>query len=792
MRRAFAMAARDSMKRWARIAILIAVLAGGLSGAGQHGRHRPAPKLPPAAATAPEQPSPFADAIRENNLGVALMDRHEFERALGKFQTACIMNPRSDTGCLNMGIALLGMQRYEDAGKVLATSAERDPQSPRAWFNLGLLERALGRAAAALGDFQKAAALDPSDADTRYFIGLLYYEQKQYENAVVAFRKAAEIDPFHVSAEFGLAQAEGQTGDVTGALAHLTRSEHLTAEHLGKPIGTAYGEQGRYSLAEVMLVPPGPAALAIPVHFVNVTSVSGLPTEPAAALAGRVRLNRRARWKIGHAGARTEKPIAVAKSVPVAAAQRLADFLGSGACVFDYDGDGRPDIFLANADGRGHVGLYRNAGHGKFVDVTKAAKLDLRGERLGCAVGDYDNDGRLDLAVSSADGIALFHNEGNGTFRDVTDAAGVRTGGLVLGVTFIDYDHDGDLDLYVTRFRNFPLDDPAQPFQFSKDAAAPGNVLWRNKGDGTFMDRTKELGLSGTGPAVGALATDVNYSAAGVPAIDLVVTGWQKSPTVYLNAREGAFPATTPWAADMPGPTAGAAALDFDQDGRMDLAFTHWAPPGLSLWRNIAGKSFERVPLHDPGWMRGWGVAALDYDNDGRVDLVAVGENFSGEGRILLLRNEGPAGFRDVTHETGLDKIVLHNPRAVIAFDDDSDGSTDLLITQNHLPPVLLENVGGNKNNWLQLALRGDPDNKPGIGTRIEIFCGAQKQTIEISGASGYLGQGPPEVLAGLGAASEADVVRLVWPSGVVQDEMEISSGKRTAIAETEEGDSPR
>ena len=125
----------------------------------------------------------------------------------------------------------------------------------------------------------------------------------------------------------------------------------------------------------------------------------------------------------------------------------------------------------------------------------------------------------------------------------------------------------------------------------------------------------------------------------------------------------------------MPGPAAGVVAADFNHDGWMDLAFTHWASPAITVWRNVRGKSFERIPLVIPAWMRAWGIAALDYDNDGWVDLVAVGETFSGEGRIALFRNEGPAGFRDVSHETGLDKIVLNNPRGVIAFDFDGDGS---------------------------------------------------------------------------------------------------------------------
>ena len=271
----------------------------------------------------------------------------------------------------------------------------------------------------------------------------------------------------------------------------------------------------------------------------------------------------------------------------------------------------------------------------------------------------------------------------------------------MLGLTFVDYDHDGDLDLYVTRFNDFPPRDWSQPFAFTSDATPPGNVLWRNKGNGTFMDWTRETGLAGTAASVGAIGSHLF----GDRLVDLVVTGWQKSPSLFLNQRDGTFRAVQPWAAEMPGPTAGITALDFDKDDWMDLAFTHWASPGLSLWRNVAGKSFERVSLPDPGWMRGWGIASFAATaNDGWVDLVAVGENFSGEGRILLLRNEGPQGFRDVTQETGLDKIVLHDPRAVIPFDQDGNGSTDLLITQNGLPPVLLKNCGRRKitslMNW--------------------------------------------------------------------------------------------
>ncbi len=746
-----------------------------------------APKLAPkskTAAPAPQaRPFPYTEAIRANNIGLVLMDRLQFDQALGKFQTACILDPQSDVGCLNTGIAFLNMRRYDDARRILETSVQRDPQSPRAWFNLALLERAANHADAALADFQKVAALDPGDPDTQYFLGFLDAEAGHLDRASAEFHRAIEIDPFHASAEYGLAELEQDSGDAAGAKTHLERFRHITGQGLGKPIEFVYGGQGKYSLAgEIPGPPPNPAPPAIPVHFVDVSSDLGLPR---ATLP-------RPRTEVARVRGKTKS-----ETPPQAAPEDLASFLGSGACVLDYDGDGKPDIFLVNADGKGNAALLHNVGHGKFVNVTKAANLQFLGEGTGCAVGDYDNDGHPDLVVSSGDGITLFHNEGDGTFKDVTDAAGVRTVGLALGVTFLDYDHDGDLDIYVTRFNNFPLENPAQPFTFLDDSPPPGNILWRNLGGGSFGDYTKQMALAGSAASVAALESDLNNDGT----IDLVVTGWENSPEVFLNAREGPFQSAAPWVGETPPRPAGAVALDFDHDGRMDLAFTHWAPPGLSLWRNTGvaraqekgpqgAPSFERVALPDPGWMRAWGIAAFDYDNDGWTDLVAVGETFAGKGQILLLRNEGVGAdgkvhFRDVTHATGLDKIVLHNPRSVIAFDPEGDGSADLLITQNSLPPVLLKNVGGNENNWLELALTGDADNRTGIGTRVEILSGARKQFFEVPGASGYLGQSPAEIFTGLGNEdAAANVLRLRWPTGAHQNEMQIQGNQRAAITE--------
>jgi len=234
----------------------------------------------------------------------------------------------------------------------------------------------------------------------------------------------------------------------------------------------------------------------------------------------------------------------------------------------------------------------------------------------------------------------------------------------------------------------------------------------------------------------------------------------------------------------MPGAVLGVAVLDFDHDGWMDLAFTHMGPPGITLWRNNHGKGFDRVALPETNWVRAYGVAAIDYDNDGWVDLVAVGETKDGKGEARLFRNLGADGFKDVTADVGLDKVQLKDPRAIITGDYDGDGATDLLITQNHGPAALLRNEGGNQNHWLRLSLKGLADNKSAIGTKVEVFAGGNRQKFEIAGSNGYLGQNSTDIVVGLGDAQEADIVRLLWPTGVLQDEINVAGDRQQNITE--------
>ena len=166
------------------------------------------------------------------------------------------------------------------------------------------------------------------------------------------------------------------------------------------------------------------------------------------------------------------------------------------------------------------------------------------------------------------------------------------------------------------------------------------------------------------------------------------------------------------------------------------------------------------------------------------ADLVAVGETKDGKGEVRLFRNLGPAGFKDVTADVGLDKIQLNEPRAIITGDYDGDGATDLLITQNHGPAVLLRNEGGNQNHWLRLSLKGLADNKSAIGTKVEVFSGGNRQKFEIAGSNGYLGQNSTDIVVGLGDSKEADIVRMLWPTGILEDEIQVAGDKQQNFLE--------
>ncbi len=679
------------------------------------------------------------EAARLNNLGAAYMNQQLFERALKSFQAAARLDGKLKIARVNEGIAWLNMGRVGPAEDLLRQAVKSDPRDAHAWYNLGLLAKNTGEIQDATDAFLHVIGIDPNDPDSWYFLGTAYAQAKQYSEAIHAFEQALKLNPLHASAEFGLSRAYQQSGDLTHAREHLTRFQYVTQNKLGSPISLAYGEQGKYSLAEESPAAPEKVSPQIKVRFVDVTQKAGLVSRPGAVV-----------------------PQTESRFDP-----------GAGACFLDYDNDGNIDVFLADNGVEGGMSLYRNLGNGRFEDVTRKAGLDPGIHATGCTAGDYDNDGFPDLAVSLYDQMLLLHNQKNGVFKNKAEDAGIKKTVGITGLTFIDYDHDGDLDLY-----------GSSGGSVTEGLATRGtSVMWRNNGNGTFTDVTAAIDVASPF-AVNAIGSDYNNDRA----VDLVVADLAGG-TIFQNPREGKFLALHPFspaATDAPAadsiPSVGVVALDIDHDGWMDVALTYLREPALRLWRNNQGKGFEAVELPATNWRRAYGVAALDYDNDGWVDLAAVGETADGRGEVRLFRNLGPDGFRDVTADVGLDKIALKNPRAIIAGDYDGDGATDLLITQDHGAAILLRNQGGNQNHWLRLNLKGLADNRSAIGTKVEVFAGGNRQKFELAGSSGYLGQNALDLTVGLGQAREADVVRMLWPTGVLQDEVEVASGRHQIL----------
>jgi len=673
----------------------------------------------------------IADAYRFNTLGVAYMNQQRPADAQKYFEQALGADPKFAVARLNLGISLLAQQKLDPARAALEAATQELPKDAYGWYNLGLTYKDSGEAEKGIAAFQHVAEIASNEADAYYFAGYLYSQLRKYDEAIAAFQKGLALNAFHASSEFGLARALQRKGDAAGAREHLARFQKITTEHLGAPFGAGYGDQGRYSLAELPLNSEVEVPTAIPVRFAE---------QPNAFVSRSAGTNR----------------VDIGPS--------------TGACFFDYDGDGKPDLFLVSGAADGASRLLHNLGDGRFEDVTRAAGIQPTGSGLGCAAGDFDNDGHTDLAVCLSDGVRLLRNGGDGKFVDVTEKVGIRREKGCVGVTFADYDHDGDLDLYITT-----APDAGAP------GAAPHNVLWRNNGNSTFTDVSDETALGFAATGAGMVTTDFNNDRA----VDFVIAGGPAGASIYLNPREGKF---TPLAGidfnkeKLP-PAVGVVAIDFDKDGWMDLAFTHAGAPGISLWRNVEGKRLERVALPDLGWQKGWGIAALDYDNDGWIDLVAAGESSNGA-QLRLLRNLGKKGWADVTNDVHLDGVKLSQPRAIAVADIDGNGDADLVVTQLGGAPLVLRNEGSNKHNWMSIELKGLNDNKNGIGTKVELYAGTLYQKWEVASASGYLGQSATPILAGLGAERHAEVVRLLWPTGVPQDEINLVAKRVQNITE--------
>ena len=479
--------------------------------------------------------------------------------------------------------------------------------------------------------------------------------------------------------------------------------------------------------------------------------------------------------------------------------------LGSGAAFFDYDADGDADLYFVNgAPLPGYVAeevptncLYQNNGDGTFTDVTEIAGVGDTGYGHGCAVGDYNNDGQLDLYVTNYGTNRLYRNNGDGTFTDVAEIAGVTEPRWSSSCAFADYDRDGHLDLYVVNYIVFDIDE--NPWCGLKEKGiraycepdnfpAQSDTLFRNNGDGTFTDVTKSAGIyNTTGKGLGVVWGDYNND--GAP--DIYVANDSTENLFYHNNGDGTFEevgfmigvALSEDGAAENG--MGTAFGDWNNDGWFDLTVTNYAQQTNTLYHNDADGFFTDTTATTKTAQvtypyLGWATAFIDYDNDGYQDLfVANGhlhENLAELGqqgtygqRNLLFRNNYDDTFTEVSETLGPGMRLEDVSRGATFADYDLDGDIDIVVTNSNTAPRLLRNDGGNQKNWLQVRLVATKGPTDAIGARVSIKTGDFLQTREVRSGDGYLSQRDLTLHFGIGDYAQVDSIEVQWQSGTRQ-----------------------
>jgi len=510
----------------------------------------------------------------------------------------------------------------------------------------------------------------------------------------------------------------------------------------------------------------------------------------------------------------------------------LPETMGGGVAVFDYDNDGRLDIFFTNGaqiddpmpagkkaektSPRYYNRLFHQNPDGTFTDVTERAGVAGSGYSMGVAVGDYDNDGFEDLFVTGLDRTVLYHNNGDGTFTDVTAKSGTATSGWSTSAGFFDYDNDGKLDLFVDRYidwsfaTNRPCGSAATGHQYCHPLGYKGvtSVLYHNNGDGTFTDVSRKAGIAKfPGRALGVAFAD--YDNDGWT--DIYVANDSTQSFLYHNNGDGTFTES--------GIAAGVAYTedgnafagmgtdfaDYNNDGLPDLVVTDFVNDKYMLFRNL-GKGIFASGTDESGLGRasqlstGWGVKWIDIDNDGWKDLyVAQGhidEGMFGSSRILtyrqkpmLLRND-KGRLAPWPGDPGRTFAAAWIGRGAAFGDLDNDGAIDIVAVNIGQSAYVLHNKAGKRNHWIGIKTQGTNSNRDGIGSRIKIVEGSGfTQYYTVNTAGSYLSASDRRVLAGLGADEMVKLIEVRWPGGTVQRVENVKGDQWLTLVEPFKGD---
>jgi enediyne biosynthesis protein E4 len=502
------------------------------------------------------------------------------------------------------------------------------------------------------------------------------------------------------------------------------------------------------------------------------------------------------------------------------AEKHLVETMGSGGLFFDYDGDGWIDIFLVDSgsiadvavDRQARHRLYHNRGNGTFEDVTDRSGIQRRAYGMGACAGDYDGDGRPDLYITNYGPNALYRNRGNGAFEDVTATARVGDQRWSTGCAFADLDGDGDLDLWVVNY--VEADRTRSPFcgdarrglrfychPLEYDPLA--STVYRNDGGGVFTDVSTSSGVGALrSNGLGVVIAD--YDNDGRP--DVFVANDSMPNFLFHNNGSMRFTETglmsgVAVAADGKARAGmGIDTGDYDGDGRLDLVITNLDFEMHTLDRGLerglfayasteSGIGFPTLPFV------GFGVAFLDFDNDGQLDIAIANGHILDNApqfrtgstywqRKLLFRNTTLRRFVEVGRASGPAFAAEKVGRGLAVGDIDNDGDLDLLVTNNGQDVELLRNDGGNRANALLIDLRGAAGNTQAIGARVRVTTGSRTQIRDVKAGSSYLSQNDLRAHFGLGATASADRIEVVWPSGRTETLTNVSANQIITIKE--------
>jgi len=498
----------------------------------------------------------------------------------------------------------------------------------------------------------------------------------------------------------------------------------------------------------------------------------------------------------------------------------VIETVGAGAGFFDFDGDGMLDIYLINGAATPGMSyetpprnaLYRNARGGAFVDVTESSGVGDEGYGMGMAVGDYDNDGDLDLYLGNFGANVLYRNEGNGAFSDVTESSGVGDERWATSCAFSDVDRDGFVDLYVANYHDFSYNNHRVCAEggsglqlYCGPEAFDGvpDILYKNGGDGTFVDVTLQVGLhSDAGKELGVVFGDVDLDGD----TDLYLANDKTLNFLYLNDGRGQFEemgllAGTAYNEDGDVEAGmGVDMGDYDNDRYPDLFVTNFQWETNTLYKNLGDGTFV-----DETFLAGlgkgsipylsWGTRFFDYDSDGDRDVfIANGhlesdvesyENATFAQRNQLFENVGDGRFEECEPLSANDGLAVRKVSRGAAFGDyDEDGDIDILVANVDDSPTLMRNDTEAGHHWLRVRLLGKRSNGAGIDTRVEVHTGSLVQTDQVRSGSSYLSQSDLRLHFGLGASERVDKLVVYWPSGHVEEVVDVAVDRTLVMVE--------